>query len=394
MKILYYSWREFTRLDAQDALRALGHTVDVVEYEWKSITRDDDFEAMLVGKLRALPDGTRPYACVFSFNFFPMVSKACQETGVPYICMVFDSPHLPLNSIHINHPVNHVYIFDKQLLALMREKGATTLQYATLAVDAPRLSERSEIYRHEPWMHDVAFVGTLYNDEFDFYDQITTLPPALQGHFDGVIEASRHIFGYDLIGDPDVITPGQITEMHRYVNFALSDQYRMDEDLILRDILRRKVTKVERPALLEDLARHFSVALYTREGQPVPEGVEDCGFAEYRNQMPRIFHRTKINLNITLRTILSGISLRALDVMGAGGFLLSTYQEELAEHFTDGEELVLAYTPEDLREKTAYYLTHEDERERIAAAGQKKVLEKYNYTRFFERILSESLKSS
>ena len=57
--------------------------------------------------------------------------------------------------------------------------------------------------------------------------------------------------------------------------------------------------------------------------------------------MPLIFRESKINLNITLRSITSGMPLRALDIMGAGGFLLSNYQQELAENYIDGEELVL-----------------------------------------------------
>ena len=38
-----------------------------------------------------------------------------------------------------------------------------------------------------------------------------------------------------------------------------------------------------------------------------------------------MFANSKVNLNITLRNIKTGIPLRALDIMGAGGFLLTNY---------------------------------------------------------------------
>ncbi len=100
---------------------------------------------------------------------------------------------------------------------------------------------------------------------------------------------------------------------------------------------------------------------------------------DYTSQMPKIFRDSKINLNMSLRSITSGIPLRALDVMGAGGFLLSNYQPELAECFEDGKELALYGSAQELIEKAAYYLAHEEERQEIAAAGFRKVQELFSY---------------
>ena len=95
--------------------------------------------------------------------------------------------------------------------------------------------------------------------------------------------------------------------------------------------------------------------------------------------MPHVFRNSKINLNITLRSIRTGIPLRALDIMGCGGFLLSNYQEELKEFFSEDKELVMFYSLEDCLEKIDYYLDHEDERKHIATAGRKAVEEKFSY---------------
>ena len=47
----------------------------------------------------------------------------------------------------------------------------------------------------------------------------------------------------------------------------------------------------------------------------------------------------------------------------------------------------MAYTPEDMIQKTAYYLQHEDERKEIALNGQKKVFENFAYTKLLQDIL-------
>ena len=74
--------------------------------------------------------------------------------------------------------------------------------------------------------------------------------------------------------------------------------------------------------------------------------------------------------------------------MAAGGFVITDYHQEIAEYFIDGEDLVMAYTPEDMIEKTAYYLKHDIERQEIARRGQQKVFENFSYTRLLPTILS------
>ena len=76
-----------------------------------------------------------------------------------------------------------------------------------------------------------------------------------------------------------------------------------------------------------------------------------------------------------------------MDVLAAGGFLLTGYQPEIGEYFQDGEDLVMAMTPEEMVDKAAYYLEHDEEREAIARNGQKKVLEGFAYTKLLPEIL-------
>ena len=73
------------------------------------------------------------------------------------------------------------------------------------------------------------------------------------------------------------------------------------------------------------------------------------------------------------------IPLRALDLRGAGGVLLSNYQPELAEQFEDGKELALYASLEELLDKTQYYLSHEEERREIAYQGFRKVQTLFSY---------------
>ena len=108
------------------------------------------------------------------------------------------------------------------------------------------------------------------------------------------------------------------------------------------------------------------------------QGVKCCGTVNYFDEMPYVFAASKINLNISVKGIQSGIPLRAYDVMSSGGFLLSNYQAELVEMFTYGEEMVVYESMEDAVEKCYFYLEHEDLRRKIAKNGKQKVFEEHN----------------
>ena len=77
-----------------------------------------------------------------------------------------------------------------------------------------------------------------------------------------------------------------------------------------------------------------------------------------------------------------------MDVLGSGGFLITTYQDEIAEYFKEDKDLVIVRSPEEFIEKAAYYLEHDDERKEIAQSGQEKVFEKFAYTKLLPEVLT------
>ena len=95
--------------------------------------------------------------------------------------------------------------------------------------------------------------------------------------------------------------------------------------------------------------------------------------------MPYVFKCSKINLNITLRSIKNGIPLRCMDIMGAGGFLMTNYQSDFLNHFTPDVDFVYFESKEDLINKCSYYLAHDDIRMEIANNGHRKVCQFHNY---------------
>ena len=131
--------------------------------------------------------------------------------------------------------------------------------------------------------------------------------------------------------------------------------------------------------------------LFTNDINVRFKNVKNIGAVDFYKEMPDVFRSARINLNVTLRSILTGIPLRALDIMASGGFLLSNYQEELCDHFVPGEEFDFYSDYDDLCAKVDYYLSHEKERQDIARAGRIKVQRDFSLSKRLDEMLEMAL---
>ena len=74
-----------------------------------------------------------------------------------------------------------------------------------------------------------------------------------------------------------------------------------------------------------------------------------------------------------------------MDIMGAGGFLLTNFQADLLNFFIPDEDFVYYEDENDLIRKIDYYLEHDEKRQQIAQNGHTKVLKNHS----FEKCLSD-----
>jgi len=95
-------------------------------------------------------------------------------------------------------------------------------------------------------------------------------------------------------------------------------------------------------------------------------------------EMCKYFNLSKINLNMHHpQAVKGGINLRVFEVLLTNSFLVSDYQEGIEKLFKLNKEIVCYNNVKELRESIDYYLRNEDERLKIAKAGQKRTLKEH-----------------
>lgn len=106
-------------------------------------------------------------------------------------------------------------------------------------------------------------------------------------------------------------------------------------------------------------------------------------------EMFNILHNSKITMTKHIYSVAGDYAnnMTLYEATGVGTLLLTDEKKNLDEIFKIGEEVITYKDAEDLAGKIKYYLEHEDERELIAAAGQKRTLETHSYRIRIEELL-------
>lgn len=377
MNILFYRYGSICEPDIIASFKHLGFNIteDTREVYNKQLLPSD----CIKGLNELLKQDT--YSFIFSINFFPSVSDVCNIWGIPYLCLIVDSPVLELFSTSLANPCNKVFLFDRQLyndFHHINPDGIFHIPLATNVRDNYATATMASAADRARFSSDISFIGSLYSEKC-LYNQIT-LPEKMRGYVDGLIEAQLLVYGYNFI--EECVTPELIEAFCKVrpelINFP--DSMKVDtKAVIAQHIISVKVAEQERLRYLKALSEHFNVDLYTGSDTYSMPLIHNRGFAKTNTEMPIVFHQSKINLNLTAKSIRSGLSLRIFDVLGCEGFLITNYQAELPEHFNIGEDLEAYTSLDDLMGKCEYYLSHDKERREIAHNGFEKVKKYHTY---------------
>lgn len=377
MEILFYRYNNICEPAIIDAFERFGITVHTEEREMhdKQTTPRQCAEAVSSRILK------NPPAFVFSINFFPAISYTCEKLKVPYVCWTVDSPVPELFSNALRNSYNRVFLFDRAQYEYFSPVNPTCIHYLPLAADT-KCFERAVLSMTEAdyaaYGAEVSFVGSLYTEKCR-YDGLS-LSDRTRGFVDGLMEAQLTVYGANLIESG--LTDAVIQEIaDADPNFYRGEDLRKGADryLVAHQYIGIKLAAVERERTLARLSEHFPITLYTRSDTSALPRVDCRGGVRTLTEMPKVFQASRINLNMTMRPIETGLSQRIWDVLACGGFLLTNYQAEIPDYFEIGRDLETYESMAELEEKIQYYLTHEAERMEIAIRGYEKVAAYHTY---------------
>ena len=372
-KILIYSWGSLSEKPLMRAMDALKAEYILFNEEMVNYHADAQFAAKLIQTIHA-----QGISMIFSYDYFPLISMICEINKLPYVSWIYDCPQYTLYSQTLTGSYNYIFCFDRVFTEYLKAIGAVNCFHFPLAAEdmTEKIVELHALHK-DKYHCEVSFVGNLYNEKKNRLRQ-ANLSEHTAGYVEGLVNAQLNVYGYNFIRD--ALTEAVTEEIAQECALSLGDEFFQDREQLAADAIGMEVTGRERELVLKTVSSVCPVTLYTSSELPDSLREHDVRvkpFADYETEVPLIFYNSKININITSKTIESGIPQRVFDILACGGFCITNYQQEIAEYFTDGQELVMYTSMADLADKVRYYLEHEEERKQIAENGRAAVMQKF-----------------
>lgn len=375
MNILLHDFGSYIQADLIACLSEMGHHCKNIIYPLPNPAEDEYFEKYVTAHLN-----TGNYDCVISTNFQPLLARICHQMNTKYLSWIYDSPLSWEHKEYYAYPTNYLFLFDRTEAEHFHREGIPHAYHLPLAVNAKRLAALPITNADRArFSCDLSFVGRFY--ESPLKKILSHQSDYTIGYINALTDAQLRLPGVPL--PEDVIDDALLKQMNDTLSKKGIHYYSGDTPGITRTTLwaciNYQITRNERVILLRLMNKLCKVHLYSSERVEQLSDVPFMGPVTYTTEMPKVFRLSKVNLCPTMRTICSGIPLRALDIMGAGGFLLSNPQPELLEYFRPDVDVVCYTDIADAVEKVKYYLTHDDIRQRIQKNAYTIVKKQFSY---------------
>lgn len=366
------------------ALQSMGYTVDVLD----SAPFDPNNPVAEQNEYLTTHLRNNHYDFVISYLFLPAVSDICLKFNIPYLSWTYDSPLTSLFTSSVLHKTNYTFIFDKMQCKRLIDAGAPHIFHMPLAVNLDRTGCLDITQEDETlYSHDISFVGGLYENN-TYNTLIQLFPEPLQLKLK--LYLMQNMCHWESPRSWTELPQECVDFLFQQADISSWNQTDFLSDATYLGLLffPRKLAELERITALNTLAQNFDVHLYTKSLTNFLQNVNTHTSVNYYTVMNKIFYLSKINLNITLPSIETGVPQRILDIMGCGGFVLTNYQQEIEDLFVIGRDIEVFRSIDELREKCAYYLSHEKERLTIAMNGYQKIRDSFSYQHLLQKMIT------
>lgn len=343
-------------------------------------------------QIEKVSDESKDYDFVITRDFSVNVAEGCHISGVPYISWCYDSPVMALYRKEALYDTNRIFTFDKKHIERLKDIGLDRVYYQPLAANMIKAGQvRITDQDLKKYDRDISFIGSTYYK--GYYSSLSEGIPEKYGQEcedffeDNTCRWDKGSTVFGKLSDPVIEYFYERISKNGRSEYNISDRFLTELLVLVYELSSR-----ERIYLLNECAKKYRTIVHTYD----PDKYRDILLPELRGtvkglsaELFRIYAAAKININITMRSIETGVPQRVFDILSVGGCVFSNYQEEAEELFEPEREIVLFRSVEEFMDKAEYYINHEKERLEIGSRGYLTVREKYNYPNAIKNMISK-----
>lgn len=364
--------------ETEKALASLGHHVARLGIERTPDVQSGDSGRGLIGRcIQAILDFRPDFLITMNhlgFDESGTLTEFLRSIEMPAASWYVDSPDLIVGAFQKNvSPFTSLFLWDRSFIKGMQSKGFESVHYLPLATDESvfrPMTVRKHRKKLERYRCEVGFVGN------SMLEPVQGWMKKVASSLHSVIESAAVAMmerGCDHEHALTLLPPEQ-----RAMVSSLDEREMMD----LEGAVLWKATLRYRLSCIEKL-QGFNSVIHGDDGwRSLLNGERPARIMppiHYYRDVPFFYNACSVNFNATSRQMKQAVNQRVFDVPACGAFLLTDSQEALGELFDVGSEMSVFTGIDEIPDFIRYYLTHPEERRRIAERGRERVLAQHTY---------------
>jgi spore maturation protein CgeB len=336
----------------------MGHTVEVydlfgyvqtLEPFYRAFARQKNFnDKQLIGILDYQAATGIPFE-ILQFEpdlvlrtvgrLFPELLKAVRKLGVKSACWFLDDPQEIDATSKAGVLYDNVFTVEPNCVAAHQEAGSKGVAFLPLGCFPP-IQKKMEV--EDRYKSDICFIGVAFPARVEFFDSVA----------DFLKDYNVKIIGGGLnIGSSD-------------------DPWLWKRKLKRLDVLEKFI--IDDVVNPEEAAKYYNGAKINLN-----------------------YHRSAVDQRFSegnkAGIMPTGVSGRTFEIAGCGAFqMIDDSRPDYARHFIPDKEIAAFHDTKDFKRKVEYYLSHEEERQAIAEAAQKRAYAEHTYEKRLQKMLEQT----
>jgi spore maturation protein CgeB len=296
-------------------------------------------------------------------------SEYTYRNSIPVAIWFVDDPR-PILLSQKQYVRKHMTAFcwEREYIDFLKKSGFSNVHYLPLATD-PDLFLLKE---HENHKIPLGFVGT---------SMAGTFRTSLRNKF--LWKADYEPFVYEiakrLIDSPalDISTVEKVFLNTTGIPVSFTDER---NTVWLQSYILHTAGMLKRKNIIEALKIHSIELFGDTEGwsELIGKGYTLHPPVDYNAVLPDIYSSIAVNLNITSCQMVTAVNQRVFDVPVTGNFLITDYQKDLEELFSNNE-VVVYHSTEELKELYSHYSKNYASRRSIVSKARERILKEHTY---------------
>lgn len=335
---------------------------------------------------------------LFSVNFFPDLARLARSIKRPYIAWLSSAwVNEQLNAPECVSDYTIMFHFSRQDMEKSRALGYRHSYFLPRPIDVEAIQR--VLPSDHTKQYEVSFVGTGYvtNPQSSYREY-------RRSYQERGISQDRGLRTLDLflcVATQNLVTPLrrlflEFIEKNQSDFFDVAplppdlsgaEKKEQSANYFLDALLGHEIDAIVRRELLKTLTP-LGMHVWGNAEAWAPlqtSGVHYHGYAKQRAELPVILKASRVCVNMP-RRFADGPIFRTYEIPACGSLQLALFNKDVACMFEEDREIIFFRTYAEALEKARFYLQHDEAREKIAWAGQARLLKDHTLTNRFEQM--------